>query len=98
MKTTNKKKDKKILKIINDLSKKIIKNTKNLPKTKFVFSYLISEIILINLEIENLIFKRNYNPSVRRGPRINSNQPSWLWLETESMTRLLWRVRVLRWL
>ncbi len=64
MKTTNKKKDKKILKIINDLSKKIIKNTKNLPKTKFVFSYLISEIILINLEIENLIFKRNYNPSV----------------------------------
>ena len=58
------KRDKKKLKIIYDLSKKLVKNTKNLPKTKFVFSYLISEIILINLEIENLIFKKNYNPSV----------------------------------
>ncbi len=33
-----------------------------MPKTNFAYSYLISEIILVNLEIENIIFKKNYNP------------------------------------
>lgn len=54
-------KNKKVHEIFK-ISELIIKKTRNLPKTRFVFSYLISEIILVNLEIENIIFKKNYNP------------------------------------
>ena len=62
MGTITKIKEKKILFKIKNISDNIIKKTRLLPKTKFVYSYLISELILINLEIENIIFKKNNNP------------------------------------
>ena len=55
-------KEKKILSKISNISENIIKKTKTLPKTNFAYSLLISEIILTNLEIENIIFKKDYNP------------------------------------
>tara|TARA_B110000977_G_scaffold201862_1_gene299480 strand:- start:12685 stop:13749 length:1065 start_codon:yes stop_codon:yes gene_type:complete len=62
---TNKieKKNKQTLSKIFTLSEKIIKKTKLLPKTNFAYSFFIAELILVNLEIENLIFKKDYNPS-----------------------------------
>ncbi len=62
MKKTLKIKEQKILSKIFKKSENIYNKTKKLPKTKFIYSYLISELILINLEIENIIFKKNYNP------------------------------------
>jgi ubiquinone/menaquinone biosynthesis C-methylase UbiE len=55
-------KEKKILLKIKNISDNIIKKTRFLPKTKFAYSYLISELILANLEIENIIFKSNHDP------------------------------------
>ena len=55
-------KEKKILSKITNITKNIIKKSKLLPKTNFTYSFIISEIILANLEIENIIFKKNYNP------------------------------------
>ena len=57
------KKYKKIIKKILKIRDKILKKTISLPKTNFVYSFLIPEIILMNLEIENLIFKKNYDPT-----------------------------------
>ena len=59
---TEKKYKKTITKILK-IRDKILKKTISLPKTNFVYSFLIPEIILMNLEIENLIFKKNYDPT-----------------------------------
>ena len=56
-------KEKNILLKISKFSDRIYKKTKHLPKTKFAFSFLMYEIILANLEIENIIFKKDYNPT-----------------------------------
>jgi len=54
--------EKKILIKIKNLSENILKKTKFLPKTNFAYSYLISELIIVNLEIENIIFNKKKNP------------------------------------
>ena len=45
------------------LTIRIIKLAKKLPNTSYCNYHLINELILINLETENLIFKKNYNPT-----------------------------------
>ena len=57
------KKEKNLLSELSNISNGIIKKTKLLPKTNFAYTFLISELILVNLEIENIIFKKNYNPT-----------------------------------
>ena len=58
MKANTKTIKKKILLKVSKISKKIINKTlRFLPKTNFAISFLISEIILANLEIENIILK-----------------------------------------
>tara|TARA_A100000164_G_C21853551_1_gene746287 strand:- start:250 stop:1272 length:1023 start_codon:yes stop_codon:yes gene_type:complete len=47
---------------IDRIVKKIIKSTNKLPKTLFVYYHLINELILINLETENILLKKNKNP------------------------------------
>ena len=42
---------------------KIIKLAKKLPKNSYCNYHLINELILVNLETENLLFKKNYNPT-----------------------------------
>ena len=49
------KKYKKTITKILKIRDKILKKTISLHKTNFVYSFLIPEIILMNLEIENLI-------------------------------------------
>jgi len=62
MKSKSTLKEKKILFKIKNLSENILKKTKLLPKTNFAYSYLISELIIVNLEIENIIFNKKKNP------------------------------------
>lgn len=62
MKASTEINNRKILLKVSKISKKIVNKTKLLPKTNFAISLLISEVILANLEIENIIFKKNYYP------------------------------------
>ena len=51
------------MKKIIQLKNKIIKKTRNLPNTNFANRFLINELILLNLEVENLVFDKNNNPT-----------------------------------
>jgi ubiquinone/menaquinone biosynthesis C-methylase UbiE len=48
---------------LKKLKSKIINSAKKLPKSSYCNYHLINELILVNLETENLIFKKNYNPT-----------------------------------
>ena len=47
---------------LNRIAKKIVRSANKLPKTLFAYHHLINELILINLETENILLKKNKNP------------------------------------
>ena len=48
---------------LDRIAKKIVRSANKLPKTLFAYHHLINELILINLETENILLKKNKNPN-----------------------------------